>query len=227
MPENRAQLGQIYREYPYDFVRHIEAHSEILDRGCVAVMSGDAVLDLGCGIGLFAERLIDKEVGYTGIDISKSFIQVCRERYGAVPDFEFRTGNINQLEIERNAWDVVVLINVLYQASIDVDRTLEMTFNALRSQGRAIVSGPCSIESYARAEPQIRADLERKGLLEGNEEIANQIREANRQLLTPDAHYWSLEGMVELLMSQSRVAIQSAWSDIFYGNGYLVLAEKR
>jgi predicted TPR repeat methyltransferase len=68
------------------------------------------VLELGCGTGLFAERVIDRSGDYLGLDISPAAIAIARER---VPRGEFRAADIIVEDLQQCAYDIVVAIDTL------------------------------------------------------------------------------------------------------------------
>lgn len=72
--------------------------------------SGDAVLDLGCGPGLYAARLAERGLRVTGVDFSRSSIDYAR-RYAQEKhlDIVYRLQDYLTIEDER-AFDVVLLI---------------------------------------------------------------------------------------------------------------------
>lgn len=54
------------------------------------------IVDLGCGTGLLARKLIDAGYGVFGVDISEAMIEIARER---VPEAEFRVGSLFEVGI--------------------------------------------------------------------------------------------------------------------------------
>ena len=54
------------------------------------------VVDLGCGSGIWARKLVDAGYGVVGIDISEAMIEISRRR---VPEAEFKVGTLFEAEI--------------------------------------------------------------------------------------------------------------------------------
>lgn len=68
------------------------------------------ILELGCGEGLTARRLVDAGVHYVGIDISGEQLRRAR---ALVPEAEFRQGDFTGLDVEAERFDAVVSLYVL------------------------------------------------------------------------------------------------------------------
>ncbi|WP_426275552.1 class I SAM-dependent methyltransferase [Chryseobacterium sp. S-02] len=49
----------------------------------------DVLLDYGCGPGYFLEKCISYNNNFVGVDISKNYIQFCKEKFNTQPNFSF------------------------------------------------------------------------------------------------------------------------------------------
>jgi len=217
---------EIFNRYPYLFVRHLECHADLMDRMARTVSPGSSVLDVACGPGFLAERLAPLDVTYRGIDLNPEFISGCQDRLGQQPNFRFAVADMNQADFGVETLDVAVLSNCLHLASVEPVKVLRKCIAALKPGGHLIVSGPSSPDGFVKAEPHIRAQLERDGLFEGNERLFDSIREANARLLKEHGNYWSPEGMVALLSELGCQAIDGLDNRIYYGFGFIVVARK-
>jgi SAM-dependent methyltransferase len=80
----------------------------ILQQG--RLKAGDAVLDLGCGPGLYASRLAKNGLAVTGIDISKRSIRYARD-YAGLHDLKIDYRNQNYLTLaDENCYQAALLI---------------------------------------------------------------------------------------------------------------------
>jgi SAM-dependent methyltransferase len=219
---NRA----IFREYPMDFLRHVQAHAQMLEEAAGYLPRTGSILDPGCGIGLLTEHLPQQGLKYTGLDVSPEFIRICSERYGQRPGFSFHVADINSAGFEKDAYDAVTLLNTVNLPGINAVGALKKAHEALRKGGRIIVSGPTHRDSYQRAEPSILAQLERDGLMAGNEARVQALRDVNARLLTEQGNYWSVEGMVALLKHLGFNTIVGVNNELYYGSAYMVIAAK-
>jgi 2-polyprenyl-3-methyl-5-hydroxy-6-metoxy-1,4-benzoquinol methylase len=67
------------------------------------------IIDIGCGTGWMCERL--RKYGHvTGVDLSEQVLQRARAR---LPDVEFISGDLFQVDLQPRSFDVVVTLEVL------------------------------------------------------------------------------------------------------------------
>jgi ubiquinone/menaquinone biosynthesis C-methylase UbiE len=74
-------------------------------------ISGDTVLDLGCGFGPLTEFLRRKGTNATGIDLLESCVEEGRKRY---PEADLRVAKSEDLEFPDKSFDTVVLKDVIH-----------------------------------------------------------------------------------------------------------------
>ncbi|MCO6430410.1 MAG: 3-demethylubiquinone-9 3-O-methyltransferase [Deltaproteobacteria bacterium] len=99
-------------------------------------LSGQRVLDLGCGGGLLSVPLIEQGAFVTGIDISPSSIEVCRKKAGNRG--RFICGDIRTASWAPESFDVAVIADVLDHIP-DYPNVLKYTAAALRPGGLMFV----------------------------------------------------------------------------------------
>jgi ubiquinone/menaquinone biosynthesis C-methylase UbiE len=94
-------------------------------------------LDLGCGNGMIAEYLSDRTGAHiTGLDYIPQAISQALQRTAIKSDrLAFIVGDINQLELPRNVFDVILSIDSMY-FSEDYAATLRELKAALRPGGQ-------------------------------------------------------------------------------------------
>jgi len=225
-PEPVEENKFVFNDYPYDFLRKIEAHVKMLKMTALNIPQGSNVLDLCCGLGLLAEHLTQKDCTYKGIDLSAEFIAACRERFADYRSFSFQELDVNSFPAEENRYDRIALLNALYLPGLNVNLLLKKALQSLKPSGRIIISGPVSSSSYEQAEPNILKQLEQDGLLKGNEGVLKAIRQANEKLLKQHGNYWSAEGMAELLLTHGFSSVSFLDTTLYYGASFMVIAEK-
>ena len=75
---------------------------------------GTAVLDAGCGSGVFCRLAADAGARVTAIDASQSLVEIAKER---VPEGEFHLGDLQFLPFADDAFDVVTGFNSFQYAA--------------------------------------------------------------------------------------------------------------
>jgi SAM-dependent methyltransferase len=112
----------------------------------VGVAPGQAVLDVGCGSGVFLRLVADRGARPYGLDASGALIEIARRR---VPEADLRVGDMQRLPYGDDAFDLVAGFNVFFFAD-------DMTA-ALAEAGRVARPGaPVLIQVWGRPE---RCDL--------------------------------------------------------------------
>ncbi|MEK4198671.1 class I SAM-dependent methyltransferase [Cytobacillus sp. FSL K6-0265] len=99
------------------------------------------VLDLGCGPGLYCERLAKKSYTVTGIDFSENSIRYAKEQAKKLNfDIDYRYENYMELN-DSNNYDLALLIYCDYGALAPVDRSklLFNIWNSLKNGGQLLL----------------------------------------------------------------------------------------
>ena len=106
----------------------------ILERTCIPQMK---ILDLGCGPGLYAERLAQKGHSIIGVDYSANSIQYAtRQAKEKKLNIEYLKKNYLDLDFD-SQFDLVILIYLDFCALIpkERDKVLENIYRALKKDG--------------------------------------------------------------------------------------------
>lgn len=105
------------------------------------VKAGDRVLDVGCGNGAMAGRLLDLGCDVVGIDLSEQGIRIAREQYPR-GRFEVMMADSDILDhLGEEPFDVVISTEVV-EHLYDPGSYLRGCYGALRFGGRFICSTP-------------------------------------------------------------------------------------
>jgi demethylmenaquinone methyltransferase/2-methoxy-6-polyprenyl-1,4-benzoquinol methylase len=118
---------------------------KLKDRIASFVNPGDRVLDIGCGTGTLALRLLRRGARVTGLDMSEHMIQVARqyadkEQLGA--NLELIKDSVTQLRkhAQPGAFDCIVCTMVLGELSSDyVKFVFDECFTLLRPGGKLLI----------------------------------------------------------------------------------------
>ena len=102
-------------------------------------LSGQTIVDLGCGGGLISEPLARKGASVIGIDASRPSIAAARLHGAHISGLDYRIGDVRSPPIAPSAADVVVCADLLEHVD-DWQLVLRAAFQALRPGGRCYCS---------------------------------------------------------------------------------------
>ena len=110
-------------------------------RSLLALRSGEAVLDIGCGPGFLADEMA-LDVGLEGrveaIDRSEDMLQRARARCAGRTQAAFHEGEATELPFPDSSFDAAAVVQV-YEFVADAGRALAELYRVLRPGGRAVV----------------------------------------------------------------------------------------
>jgi SAM-dependent methyltransferase len=162
----------------------------------VALVPGQRVLDIGCGVGSFLQLVAERGAQPFGLDASEALIEFARPR---LPAAEFRAGEMEALPYDDDTFDLVTGFNSFFFADDFVA--------ALREAGRVAKPGaPVVIQVWG---PHERNDLE------AMKEIARPFFPPRPANAPPEPDY-STPGVLEDIATQAGLApeqaFDAAWS---------------
>ena len=108
----------------------------------LALRGGERVVDVGCGTADILELL--PNLTYVGLDVSETYIESARRRYGARA--VFLSGRVDNWSRDprTNDADVVLVNGVLHHVDDDeAKRILQFAYHALKEDGRFVFYEPC------------------------------------------------------------------------------------
>jgi cyclopropane fatty-acyl-phospholipid synthase-like methyltransferase len=127
------------RVFGRDLAQHGFADMDQLERllSVTGLSQGQRALDLGCGSGMITEYLSDATQAHlTGLDFIPLAIQQAAQRtVGKSDRLRFCVGDINQLELPPQTYDVILSIDSMY-FSEDYDATIRALKAALTPFGQ-------------------------------------------------------------------------------------------
>ena len=119
------------------------------------IRAGRTVLELGCGTGIFTERLARTGADVTAIDISPDLLDKARTR--ELPaTVSLRLGNAEALDFADGRFDAVVGSSVLHH--LHVDRALSEVHRVLRPGGRLFIDNQNPPYILDRLQPERRSE---------------------------------------------------------------------
>lgn len=111
------QMSRIYNTIAKEWDVSRFEPSEVKMRMIKNVKTRMKILDLGCGNGLMAGAIMDHGGYYTGVDISKKLIGLCKKKYASyikTKQAEFVTADAMKLPFKNNYFDYAVSIAMMH-----------------------------------------------------------------------------------------------------------------
>ena len=75
-------------------------HEKLIVESVIKQIKNPRILDIGCGIGRWAENLINQFDSYTGVDFSEGFINFASEKFANYSNIKFYNSSILNLDKE-------------------------------------------------------------------------------------------------------------------------------
>lgn len=106
----------------------------------VELIDCKSVLDIACGTGLGYKLVtgINKDIDYSGIDISKGMVEVFEQKYGRELAYVGSMTNLSQFE--DNSFDIVMALNTSFSYCRYPSKALDEVYRVLKPQGVIFLS---------------------------------------------------------------------------------------
>lgn len=90
-------------------------HEKLIVESVIKQIQNPKILDIGCGIGRWAENLINQFDFYTGVDFSEGFINFASEKFANYSNIKFYNNSILNLdkEILNSKFNFIICTGVL------------------------------------------------------------------------------------------------------------------
>lgn len=130
MTDDRTLATYTEKAQDYAALKASESERRALDAFLARLPPGGAILDLGCGPGLHAERMAARGFRVSAIDATPAFVEAARER-----GVEARLGTFDDLS-ETSGYDGIwASFSLLHAPKADFPRHLAAIHRALRPGG--------------------------------------------------------------------------------------------
>ena len=116
-------------------------HEKLIVESVVKQIQNPKILDIGCGIGRWAENLINQFDSYTGVDFSEGFINFASEKFANYSNIKFYNNSILNLdkEILDSNFNFIICTGVLMYVN---DTNLSKFFKTLKQ-----MTNTCNIQN--------------------------------------------------------------------------------
>jgi SAM-dependent methyltransferase len=114
-PESAKRWGPRWGLRSRDWARTEEQQVPTYEEAIrnVGIHTGDRVLDVGCGTGVFLRAAADRGAEVSGLDASEALLEIARER---VPTADLRVGEMQALPWSDDSFDLVTGFNSFFFA---------------------------------------------------------------------------------------------------------------
>ncbi len=115
--------------------------------GFIGLHGHENVLDFGCGVGasslFILKRLNKPDASVTCFDVSKAAVRVAKHKLRKYKNVTFLQGDIREMKLESNTFDVIYMSFVLYHIKkSEREPILKELKRVLKSDGRFVLVTP-------------------------------------------------------------------------------------
>jgi ubiquinone/menaquinone biosynthesis C-methylase UbiE len=129
-------------EYNYG---NFEANKKFLETQKIN-WKGKKVLEIGCGNGTMTEYLFDNGADIIAVDISATFLETAKKRFGKRLENVFKKMSGDKLQFEDNTFDVVVSFDLIEHVP-NVSKHFQEVNRVLKSNGMYFFQTPNKVPS--------------------------------------------------------------------------------
>ena len=123
------ELAPSYSNNAIDFIK--KKRLELIKKD---INKNDKIIEIGCGSGNLLKHLECDNI--SGVDISPLMIEECKK---ILPKGKFLTGDAENLQFKDNAFDKVIISEVLYYLP-DLNKAISEAFRVLKKDGLLLIT---------------------------------------------------------------------------------------
>lgn len=204
----------------------IGAYVDLLEKGLMKdtakPQSGERVLDIGCGTGIYTYWLWEQDLKATGIDISKKMLKKAEgKRKEAGPTFVL--GDIHNLSFSEATFDLVVS-NITLEFVENPEKVVNEALRVLKPGGRFVCGFIGKHSSWGKAYLEKGSKNPGSVFSQATFFDSNQIKQLNSQSQPNQLRYGLFIGMNEYKNTEEATQLEEARKKIWPCDeaGYIV-----
>ncbi|HOB54413.1 MAG TPA: class I SAM-dependent methyltransferase [Acidobacteriota bacterium] len=149
---NHELTSILYQDSNPELAESRDRHEKQTILPLLALAPSDTVLDIGCGIGRWADAVISHVHMYHGIDFSSSLIEYACSRLGQTPNVTFQVLAAQDVSPERIAvntrFSLIIISGLLIYLNDEVcEQTLANITTCCETSARIYIREPVGLES--------------------------------------------------------------------------------
>lgn len=139
----RDQLAHVYDEQISEYQHLVEVASAIKK---LDPLPDEVILDIGCGTGRFACKLLEMDCNVVGLDFSGESLMICKSRYGepnhCKGDICLIRADACSLPLKDNFFDKCISSEVLEHIPSEVERSkmIQEAYRVLKPNGKLVLT---------------------------------------------------------------------------------------
>jgi len=145
-----AVVSMLYQDHDPSLAQQRDKVEKEVILPILRLKKTDRVLDIGCGIGRWAEVISPRVSFYHGVDMVEELINIARERTRDLKNVTFQIVSAEKVErdiLPSSEFDLIILAGVLhYMNDRDFEKTLKGIKSYSRINSRIMIRGPVAID---------------------------------------------------------------------------------
>jgi ubiquinone/menaquinone biosynthesis C-methylase UbiE len=118
------------------------------------IQKGKRVLEIGCGTGIFTEKIGETGADITAIDISLDLMNRARERCKTYPNIKFYIADAENMDFDESSFDSIIGSSILHHLNLE-PALLEIR-RVLKRGGRVVFTEPNMMNPQIMMERKIK-----------------------------------------------------------------------
>ncbi len=170
---SEKQVSQAWDELADKWISHYTEHGDINREYVIdpvifrllGPIDGSSILDAGCGGGYLCRRLAKRGAKVVGVDISKKFIEIARQKEKENPlGIRYYSESLHDMQMFKDKTFDIIVSNLVLMDVADLNKAIIELHRVLKKNGKLILSimHPCFASPSVRGWMRKPRDSDRK-----------------------------------------------------------------